>query len=283
MTIELFDPWKDSYCTCPRKYSLNPYTGCEHACVYCYITSYIPRAFRARVKKNLLSEVKRQRAKLDPRLHISISNSSDPYTPMEKKFRCTRECLRLLKDFKVMIITKSDLVTRDIDLLREMRSCVSVTVTTLDDSIATRLEPYAPRPEHRIRALERLIEAGINAACRIDPVIPGVNSDATRLVEELSNIGVKHVVSSTYKARADSWKRFEKAFPRIAERLRRLYFDHGEKHGNAMYLPYELRLEMMKELREHCTAREITFSTCREGFNLSTARSCDGSHLIEKV
>jgi DNA repair photolyase len=280
MAIGLFDPWGDSYCTCPRKYSLNPYTGCEHACIYCYITAYIPRAFSARVKKNLLAEVRRQRAKLDPRLHISISNSSDPYTPMERRFKRTRECLKLLRDFKIMIITKSDLVTRDIDLLRDMRCCVSMTITTLDDSLAARLEPRAPGPERRLRALEKLLKNGISVSCRIDPVIPLVNDDASKLVKELSNMGVEHVVSSTFKARPDSWRRFSKAFPQEAKRLRSLYFKYGERHGNAWYLPRELRLRLMKELMEHCLAAGMSFATCREGFNLGTARSCDGSHLI---
>ncbi|MBI5253313.1 MAG: radical SAM protein, partial [Euryarchaeota archaeon] len=83
MAITYFDPWRDPLCTCPRKYSLNPYTGCEHRCVYCYITSYIPRGFECRIKKNLLGEVKRDRKKLNKKIPISMSNSSDPYTTME--------------------------------------------------------------------------------------------------------------------------------------------------------------------------------------------------------
>jgi DNA repair photolyase len=278
--IKLFDPWGDSYCTCPKKYSLNPYTGCEHSCVYCYITAYIPRAFEARVKKNLLEEVRRQRPKLDPTQVISIANSSDPYTPMERRFRRTRACLELLRDYRVMIITKSDLVTRDIDLLKGMQSCVSMTVTTLDEEVASRLEPRAPSPSRRLRALRRLHGAGINVACRIDPLIPGVNSEAEELVEELRRIGVEHVVSSTYKARPDSWRRFMEAFPLKASKIKDLYFKKGERHGNAWYLPREIREKMMQQIMEKCSARGIEFSTCREGFFLGTAKSCDGSHLI---
>ena len=279
--IRLFDPWGDSYCTCPRKYSLNPYTGCEHGCVYCYITSYIPRAFEARLKKNLLDEVRRQRARLDPKLVISIANSSDPYTPMERRFKRTRACLRLLRAHRVLIVTKSDLVTRDIDILREMRSCVSMTVTTLDEDAARRLEPGAPAPRRRLRALEKLRDEGIPVACRVDPIIPGINHDASGLIQELGEIGVTHVVSSTYKARPDSWRRFSRAFPEEAEELRALYFRRGKRHGNAWYLPRETRVKMLRRVMEECASRGIGFATCRESPGLRTpnAGSCDGSHL----
>jgi DNA repair photolyase len=280
--IRLFDPWGDSYCTCPRKYSLNPYTGCEHACVYCYITSYIPRAFEARLKKNLLSEVRRQRARLDPGLVISMANSSDPYTPMERRFKRTRACLRLLRRHRVLIITKSDLVTRDIDVLREMRCCVSMTVTTLDRDTAKRLEPGAPSPQKRLRALEKLMDAGIRVACRVDPIIPGINEDTAELIDELGKIGVPHVVSSTFKARPDSWRRLSQAFPEQGRELRALYLRRGERHGNAWYLPREMRMRLLGKVMEECASRGIEFATCREALGLRTpnARSCDGSHLI---
>lgn len=278
MAITYFDPWRDPLCTCPKKYSLNPYTGCEHRCVYCYITSYIPRGFECRIKKNLLKEVKRERKKLNQKIPISMSNSSDPYTTMEGEYKLTRACLKLLKDFKVLIITKSDLVTRDIDLLKDMQTSVSITITTLDEGVAKKLEPYAPSPERRLRALEKLISSDIKVSCRIDPIIPHVNEDASVLIKELSDIGVPHVVASTFKARPDSWQRFENTFENEARLLKRAYVD---KHKNAYYLPRELRFKLLKDVRELCDRREITFAACREGFDeLKTAKTCDGSHLI---
>ncbi len=277
--ITYFDPWGDDLCTCPKKYSLNPYTGCEHHCIYCYITSYIPRGFECRIKKNLLKEVRRDARKLDKRIPISMSNSSDPYTPMEGEYKFTRACLKLLKDFKVLIITKSDLVTRDIDLLKNMQASVSMTITTLDENVAKKLEPFAPSPEMRLRALEKLISSDIKVSCRIDPIIPHVNEDAGEVIKELSDIGVPHVVASTFKARADTWRRFENAFEKKARVIKRKYVD---KHKNVYYLPSELRFKLLKNVKELCDKRGITFATCREGFNeLKTARTCDGSHLIE--
>ncbi|MFQ6135678.1 MAG: radical SAM protein [Candidatus Hydrothermarchaeales archaeon] len=283
MAIRDFDPWKDPLCTCPKKYSLNPYTGCEHRCIYCYMTSYIPNGFNCRVKKGLLKKVRKEGRKLNPSLPISISNSSDPYTPMEEEHRLTRACLRLLKEFKVLIITKSDLVTRDLDLLSDMRAGVSMTITTLDEELAGRLEPYAPPPERRLKALERLIESGMSVSCRIDPIIPRVNEDAGLLIKELSHIGVSQVISSTFKPRYDSWKRFEGTFEEESRTLKDLYFEHGTRHKNAFYLPSEVRFKLMKGVRRLCDKCGMTFSACREGFDLDTAESCDGSHLINTI
>ena len=128
--IREFDPWKDPWCTCPRKYSFNPYTGCSHRCVYCYITSYIPRAFDCRPKSRLIERVERDVQKLDRRLFVSMSNSSDPYPAIERKLRNTRRCLEIFRrnNIAVQIITKSDLVLRDLDLLQDMRCVVSLSL-----------------------------------------------------------------------------------------------------------------------------------------------------------
>ncbi len=276
--ITLFDPWKGELCTCPRKYSLNPYTGCEHGCLYCYITSYIPDPRRVRAKKSLLAVVKRERKRLDRRLPISMSNSSDPYPPMEKDLRLTRGCIGLLKDFKLLIITKSHLVARDADILTGMRACVSITITTTDEELASRLEPNAPPPQARLRALERLLEKEIPVACRIDPILPGLNEEQGDLVRELSQMGVGHVVASAFKLRPDSWRRLKETFD--CRDMEELYFARGERRGNAYYLPRELRFRMMKRVRELCDSHGLTFAACREGLPLNTAPSCDGSHLV---
>lgn len=277
MLIRKFDPWGDELCTCPEKYSLNPYTGCEHRCIYCYITSYVPNGFNCRVKKNLLSSVRNDAKKLKKGDMIALSNSSDPYTPMEKTHRLTRECLKILENFMVMIVTKSDLVVRDIDLLRNMRAGVSITITSLDESTTKKLEPFAPEPERRLKALEKLVGEGVGASCRIDPIIPGINENAEQLVKELADVGVKHVVSSTFKPRHDSWKRFEKTFEADAKKLKPLYSD---RRRNTYYLPSDVRYRLMKSVRDACEKHGMTFAACREGLELSTAKSCDGSHLI---
>ncbi len=271
MLITPFDPWKSSMCTCPKKYSFSPYTGCSHACLYCYITSYIPNAFHARLKKDLFRRLKREISKVDT--YISMSNSSDPYTPEEKELKATRKCLQIFKerDVPLLIITKSDMVARDKDIIAEMRASVSITITTLRDEMAVKMEPNAPLPSKRIEALKKLSRAGIPCSVRLDPIIPGINDgEIEKIVEEVSPY-VGHVVSSTIKPRNDSMKR-------IASIMDVKKYE-WERHGNTFYLPQKIRFELLGRVEEACREAGISFATCREGYKFR-AKSCDGSHLI---
>lgn len=282
--IKDFDPWKDPLCTCPPKYGFNPYTGCSHACVYCYITSYIPNAFQCRPKVQLLKRVKRDLLKIDLRKPISMSNSSDPYPPEEKELLLTRRCLELFQErkCKVLLITKSNLVLRDLDLLERFRCAVSFTITTLQPRIYKKLEPAAPKPELRLKTIRELSRAGIPCAVRMDPIIPGLNEREIRQILKCSaRAGALHVTASTFKPRPDSWKRFSLLFPELSEKLRRLYFEKGERHRNAWYLPAELRREILQKVRLACDENGVTFASCREGMDWMRSRpSCDGSHLL---
>ena len=282
--IRPFDPWRSPLCTCPPKLSLDPYTGCEHGCLYCYASSYIKDFYRCRPKRNLIELVRRDLRRIPEDTLISMSNSSDPYPPMERRLKLTRRCLKEFRgrNLRILIVTKGDTILRDIDLLRELRAAVTVTITTLDDHIAGRLEPKAPRPMRRLEIIEELTAHGIPVGLRLDPIIPGINDDSIEeLLTEAKEAGVAHVVSSTFKPRWDSWLRVSEAFPEESERLRRLYFEEGRRRGRSWYLPREMRLKLMREVRDLCDRLGLTFATCREGFpELHTAPSCDGSHLI---
>ncbi|MEM2640396.1 MAG: radical SAM protein [Candidatus Bathyarchaeia archaeon] len=284
--LRLFDPWRNPMCTCPPKYSLSPYTGCGHMCRYCYITSYIRDGFKPRVKENFISKLLIDLRKIDRSIPISISNSSDPYTPQEYGLKITRETLRILasRGFKVIVLTKSDMVVRDIDILRRGMFTVSMTVTTIDDRIASVLEPYAPPPLSRIKALEMLTSMGIPCSARIDPIIPGVNDDPrslVKLISRLAEIGVRHIASSTYKAKPDNFRRMIEALPEKSTLLRRLYYDEGYIIHGVRYLPSKLRLDYMRMVKEIVESYGMTFSSCREGFReLQSSPTCDGTHLI---
>ena len=281
MLLTPFDPWKSTLCTCPPKLTLNPYTGCDHRCIYCYASSYIPRFYDCRPKKNLLQRLKKEASKLDNEL-ISISNSSDPYPQLEQELELTRNCLKILgqKNCRIQIITKSDLVVRDIDILKEIPCVVSITILTDNDKLSKKLEPGAPISSKRLKAIETLVKAKIPTTVRIDPIIPFVNYELTKLIETIANIGVQHITSSTYKVKPDNWQRFRNSFPETAEKLKRIYFTKGKRVGRSTYLPQEIRFDLMKKVKQLAEKYDLKFGTCREGFNLNSA-ICDGSWVID--
>jgi len=279
--ISQFDPWRSALCTCPPKLTLNPYTGCEHACIYCYASTYIPRFFDCRPKKNLISRLKREAAKLRGET-VSIANSSDPYPSLEARTCLTRSCLEILckHDCKIQIVTKSSLVARDADLLSKMPSMVSLTITTGDDATARLIEPEAPSSSERLKAAEILIAKGIPTSVRIDPIIPLVNDEPESLIKKLASIGVRHVTSSTLKMRPGNWRRFRIALPKTAKRLEALYFEEGEKMGNYAYLPEDMRFQLLRKVG--CLAQKygMKFGTCRDGLSHLNTATCDGSWLL---
>jgi len=284
--ITPFDPWKSRLCHCPPKYSFSPYTGCSHRCTYCYITSYIPNAFDCRPKDNLLERLGREIRRLDRKIPIVIASSSDPYVPMEISTNLTRDTLRLLTQngFKVLLVTKSNLVTRDMDIIKQARCSVSMTITTLQTETANLLEPSAPSPYKRLEAIKTLTQANIPCSIRIDPIIPGINDDLGQLeplIEEVARAGAKHIVASSYKAKADNFKRITSAFPHLREGLERIYWAEGEAKGRARYAPHSFRRPLLKELKRIIESHGLTYATCREGFSdLNSGETCDGTHLI---
>ena len=282
--LHIFDPWNFPLCTCPKKYSVDPYTGCEHRCIYCYITSYIPEPWRTRPKKDFLKLFERDLKKAQ-KLPISMSNSSDPYPKMEKDRRITRDALELMKryEFPALILTKSNLVERDADILSSMKSVVALTITTLDENLAKKLEPMAPSPGERLKALEKLISKGIHIIIRLDPIIPTINDDIQEIedmIKEFANIGIEQIISSTYKAKSDNFSRVTGVFKDTSQKLREIYYQNGEIVRGIRYAPKELRFKILKNIRDVANKYNIPFSVCREGLPLNTAKTCDGSHLL---
>ena len=286
--INLFDPWKSKLCTCPRKYTINPYTGCSHMCLYCYTTSYIGLR-KSTPKKDIIKRLKKDLERCDPGIPIDMSLSSDPYPPEEKKYRITRKVLELLlpKGFKVQVTTKSTLILLDLDLFQKYNVAVSMTITTLDDNLARKIEPFAPVPTERLKALEEIFKAGVPFSVRIDPIIPYLNDDKEELkelVREVVSIGAKHIVTSTYKARPDNFKRMVEKFPELEHKWRKLYYPKGRVRGYA-YLPMDLRKRLLSIITSEAKKLGVSYATCREGLitkEFFNAKSCDGTHLIPK-
>jgi DNA repair photolyase len=279
--ISRFDPWRSSMCTCTPKLTFNPYTGCDHGCVYCYASSYIPQFASCRPKKGLLERLRREAVKLKGET-VSVANSSDPYPRLEATSGLTRRCLEILAEnnCRIQIITKSNLVIRDDDILSKTPSTVALTITTDDAELAKLLEPNAPPPTERLSAVEDLVSKGIPVSVRIDPVIPFVNDHPEKLVATLASLGVKHVTSSTYKVKPDNWRRFSHVMPQVAEKLKPLYFQQGEKIGGNTLLPRDLRFKLLKNIRDLTTIKGMKFGVCREDLPRLNTAACDGSWLL---
>jgi DNA repair photolyase len=169
---------------------INPYTGCQHGCSYCYarfmkrVTGHKePWGEFVDVKINA-ADVLREEIKKKKRGRVWVSGVCDPYQPLEAKYRLTRQCLQILAQhsWPVIIQTRSPLVLRDMDIIQDARDFeVGFSVTTADDSIRKLFEPYAPPINDRIQALEVLHDAGIRTYAMIAPMLPGAEGLAELL------------------------------------------------------------------------------------------------------
>ncbi len=180
----------------PFRWAINPYRGCEFACRYCYarytheFMGETPEAFEDRIyaKQNPAHLLKQELAKIPEREPIAIGTATDPYQPAERRLERTRSILEVLareRGRSISITTKSDLVVRDIDLLlsiqRQNRVSVNMTVTTLNTALARKLEPRAPRPDLRLKAVRELSEAGIQVGIFPNPILPLITDQEQQL------------------------------------------------------------------------------------------------------
>ena len=169
---------------------INPYTGCQHGCSYCY-ARFMKRVTGHREPWGEFVDVKinaadllREEIKKKKRGKVWVSGVCDPYQPLEAKYRLTRQCLEILARnyWPVVIQTRSPLVLRDIDIIKGGQDFeVGFSVTTADDRIRKLFEPGAPPIEDRIQALDELHKAGIRTYAMIAPVLPGAEGLAELL------------------------------------------------------------------------------------------------------
>jgi DNA repair photolyase len=183
----------------PFDWTLNPYMGCVHRCTFCYVRGFEQRADRPaddrygtsiRVKVNIAEVLRCELARRSFReTTVAIGAATDPYQPAEGRYRLTRACLETLAAAAVpfSIITRSPLIVRDADVLAEAsrRTDVSVTfsVPTLDDRVWRTTEPGTAPPRQRLRALSRLVEAGVRASVGMAPILPGLSDRPEQLAE----------------------------------------------------------------------------------------------------
>lgn len=238
-------------------WGLNCYRGCEHGCAYCFARPYhdylgwssgIDFETKILVKMRgpqlLREELASRKWKPEP---ILMSGATDCYQPIERQFRLTRGCLEVLAEFRqpVGMITKNYLITRDLDLLSELArwQCVSVSVsvTSLDSDLAGKLEPRAARPEHRLRAIRMLADAGVPVGVMVAPVIPGLTDhELPAILDAAAQAGatragfvtlrLPHAVKDVFLQWLEDHEPGKKE--RVLSRLREL---HGGKLYNATF------------------------------------------------
>jgi DNA repair photolyase len=264
-------------------WSINPYVGCEFGCTYCYArdthrwvmeraggqvegkeddaasdrlsarpTVHLPpeEAFEKEilVKSDVAEVLARTLNPAQVAGHtLVIGTATDPYQPAERRFRLTRRILEVLRSYhglSIGIITKSPLVTRDLDLLQALSQrhevSVNISLATADRRLARRLELRSPIPEARLRALRRLTEGGVYAGLLVAPIIPGITDDwagLAHLIEAAKEAGARYVVGSALRLGPAARHRFlpllEQEFPELAERYRRHYA--GKVHVKQSY------------------------------------------------
>jgi DNA repair photolyase len=189
--------------------SINPYRGCEHGCVYCYARPYheylgfsagLDFETKILVKEDAPELLRAELAspKWQPKV-VAISGVTDAYQPIERKLQLTRRCLEVLAEFRnpVIIVTKNQLVTRDIDVLKKLASfnaaAVCVSVTTLDAELARVMEPRTSTPANRLEAIQALAEADVPVRVLVAPIIPGLTDhEIPSIIEAAAKAGARH-------------------------------------------------------------------------------------------
>ncbi len=189
--------------------SINPYRGCEHGCIYCYARPYheylgfsagLDFETKILVKENAPELLRAELAgpRWQPKV-LAISGVTDAYQPVERKLQLTRRCLEVLAQFRnpVIIVTKNQLVTRDIDVLKELASfnaaAVCVSVTTLDSELARVMEPRTSTPANRLEAIQALAESGVPVRVLAAPIIPGLTDhEIPSIIQAAAKAGAQH-------------------------------------------------------------------------------------------
>jgi DNA repair photolyase len=178
-------------------WSLNPYTGCEHRCAFCYVRAFELRADRpsddrygrtVRVKVNVAGVLRSELSRKSWRKEtVVIGAATDPYQPAEGRFKLTRQCLQVLREFSnpTAMITRGPMIVRDLDVLTELARRADLHITfsipTVDDEIWRRTEPGTAHPKQRLRAIEKLTAAGIDVGVGMAPILPGLSDRPDRL------------------------------------------------------------------------------------------------------
>lgn len=259
--VSVPDSWFGLY------YNMNLYRGCSHRCIYCDSRSecYGIDSFDrdVLVKTNAVDLLKNRLPRLRIKGTIGTGSMNDPYQPVEKKIGLTRRALEVIEEnhFPVHVITKSDLVLRDGDLLERIGrvySAVTFTVTTADETLAGKLEPFAPSVAARFRAMRQLSERGIHTGITLMPVLPFITDNPANILAILdmaAESGAEYIIPFLGVTLRDGQREYflreiEKVFPGMNRKYR-------EDFGNMYHCPVSNAGILEGMLREACVKRSI--------------------------
>ncbi len=253
----------------PFRWSLNPYMGCAHRCTFCYVRGFEHRADRPsddrygrsiRVKINvaqvLACELRRPSWQRET---IAVGAATDPYQPVEGRYRLTRQCLTVMGAARspFSVITRGPMIVRDIDVLQAAAQRaevdVSLSVPTLDTEIWRRTEPGTAPPRQRLRALRMLIDAGIDAGVGMAPILPGLTDDPAGLAEVVRaarDAGATGVWCNVLYLKPGTREHFldnlARDWPALLPRYERLYRDIAYP-GRDVAEPIKARVASLRE------------------------------------
>ena len=214
------------------EYSLNPYRGCQHNCCYCYVPNVL-RIERKNwgsfvdVKKNipvvLSNELKNKKQGI-----VGISTVTDPYQPIEAKYNLTKYCLEqlIIHDFPVNIQTKSDLVTRDINIISKFNDIeVMFSIGTINDSERKILEPFSSPIQKRLEAMKKISDTGIKTSVFFGPIYPTIKKeDLTNILDTFVEFGAKEIMVDKFNLKPGILDALEKKIPENINKIKNTYF-----------------------------------------------------------
>ena len=255
------------------KNGMNIFRGCTHGCIYCDSRSLcyqMPHAFSdVAVKENAPSLLDAALSRKRKKGMIGFGSMSDPYIPAELSLRLTRQCLEIIarRGFGVSLITKSDLVLRDIDILKEIqeraKAVVSVTLTTADDTLCRKIEPNVCPTSRRAEVLYALRDAGIPTVVWMTPILPFINDTEENLrglLEFCLDAGVRGILSFGFGLtlregdREYFYAALDRYFPGLRERYHKTY-------GYAYELPSPNSVRLCRIFEETCVRYGVLYRT----------------------
>jgi DNA repair photolyase len=217
-------------------YCINPYVGCQHACRYCYAESYTRRFTRHKERWGEFVDVKTNAAvvlareiKKKLRGTVFISSLTDPYQPLERKYEVTRQLLEILlrHQFPITIQTKSTLVLRDLDLIKQFREAeVGFTITTLNDEIRKTFEPASSPVEKKLEAIKELKQEGVRVYVFFGPLLPGLSDQNLEgYLTQMAQAEVDYIYVDKLNLKPNLWNSLEDPLTENFTQIHKLWSD----------------------------------------------------------